>query len=290
MNVPRVSVIVPTYNRTAAAGACAAALLAQDYPPGRCEIILVNDGGDVPRLPTNPRVRLVDAPHGGPAAARNFGARLAGGELLAFTDDDCRPAAGWLSALVRAIGSEPDVMAGGTVANALRDNPLAEASAVLLSYLYDYMRAHAPALHFFASNNLAAPTERFRLLGGFDERYPAAAGEDRDLSERWQTAGGRLRFAPDAVVWHHSDLTASGFWRQHARYGRAAYRFHAGRSLRAGAGPKVLGPGFYAGLLLRPFRGRSVREAAPLAALLALSQAANAAGFLAEALEQRRDR
>jgi len=50
--------------------------------------------------------------------------------------------------------------------------------------------------------NIAYPRALLEQLGGFDENYPAAAGEDSDLGWRAIAAGAELRFAPAALTHH----------------------------------------------------------------------------------------
>jgi glycosyltransferase involved in cell wall biosynthesis len=90
------SVVIPTRNRPQALAACLASFARLDYPAGAWEIIVVNDGGDGSLLTAVPShlhhllpLKLIDAPHAGPAAARNRGAAAATFDHLAFTDDDC---------------------------------------------------------------------------------------------------------------------------------------------------------------------------------------------------------
>ena len=103
-NAPDISIIVPTRNRPEKIVTCLQALSAQTYPHDRFEVIVVDDGSDVPLAPAitpfraSLPLRFVEQKRAGPACARNNGARHAAGRLLAFTDDDCEPGAGWLGA------------------------------------------------------------------------------------------------------------------------------------------------------------------------------------------------
>ncbi len=276
----RFSVIVPTHNRPRQLRDCLTALAQQEFPRDQYEVIVVDDGSEPPvEVPDG--VTLLRQPNAGPAAARNAGARAARGEWLAFTDDDCAPSPGWLAALA----AEARCMAGGRTVNALRENCYAEASQLLIEYLYGYYNADPQQARFLTSNNFALPAAEFRALGGFDTALRRAAGEDRDLCDRWLAAGHAMIYVPGALVEHAHELTLRGFWRQHFQYGRAAFYFHQQRA-RRGAGRMRMEPvGFYLRLLRYPF-GRAP-ESFRQAALLALSQAANALGYFAERFRAR---
>jgi GT2 family glycosyltransferase len=285
----RFSVIVPAHARPGPLAACLDALARQDYAADRFEVIVVDDGSDPPLEPvaTNgPRVRWLRQAHAGPAAARNSGAAAAAGEVLAFTDDDCRPAAGWLSALAAGLAGRTDTAVGGRTLNALRDDPYAAAGQLLMDHLHATFNRDPERARFFPSNNLALPASRFRSIGGFDRRFTRAAGEDRDLCERWLSSGWSLRYAPEAVVEHAHALTLKSFVRQQVDYGRGAatYRAIHGEAGRRRGGPQALS--FYVELIARPLRRHGLAGGARPAALLVVAQAATAAGCLLQRLSR----
>jgi GT2 family glycosyltransferase len=267
---PFVSVIVPTHARPEQLADCVAALDALDYPRDRFEVIVVED---------------VECD--GPAAARNRGAERARGELLAFTDDDCRPARGWLRGLVDRWAGRPEVAVGGRTTNGLPDNAFAAASQTIVDLVYAHYNGNGVGARFFASNNLAVPAGGFRDAGGFDEAFRTS--EDRDFCARWLASDRRLASAPEAVVEHVPALTLTRFWRKHFEYGRGAYHYHRARprpfarSVRAEMSfhrrlPQLAAPALRKG---------GIRRAASLTALLAAWQAANATGFAWEAATAR---
>ena len=281
------SVIVPTRNRPAALRRCLEALAGQTWAAGQWEVIIVDDGGEPDLQPllagyaARMRVHLLRVPHGGPGPARNAGARAAQGRWLAFTDDDCEPEPGWLSALAPRLAGRVGVMAGGTTVNGLKDNPRAEASQLIAAAAYAYFNANPDQARFFASNNLACERAAFLHLGGFDERFRVAS-EDRELVDRWVSRGYPAVRVPDARVRHCHDLTLKKFLRQHFSYGRGAARFHQLRR-EQGRGRLLSDVSFrwsLGSLLLAP----ALRTRFPLRvlALLGLWQAANTAGFLYE--------
>lgn len=281
------SIIVPTYNRAAWLSRCLGAVAALDYPRDRFEVIVVDDGGRGALDPVvapyrdRLRLRLHRQENVGPASARNTGAALASGDHLAFTDDDCTPAPGWLDRFAVATTATPKALIGGRTVNALRSNPYAGASQTLVDYITHYYTAPRRSA-FFASNNLAVPAALFAEVGGFDTTFPLAAGEDREFCDRWQARGLPIRYAADANVEHHHDLGLRAFLRQHVNYGRGSYQFHRAQAAREGQRIQLEGPRFYLDLVRFPFGRQTPTMAAAQSALLVVAQAANAAGFAAE--------
>jgi glycosyltransferase involved in cell wall biosynthesis len=84
--VPQFSVIIPTYNREQLLAEAIRSVLDQTIDD--FEIIVVNDGGNEPSVPDDPRIRILTKPNGGPASARNDGIRAAQGRYVTFLDDD----------------------------------------------------------------------------------------------------------------------------------------------------------------------------------------------------------
>jgi GT2 family glycosyltransferase len=264
------------------------ALTRLDYPRDRFEVIVVDDGSAVPLdtvvAPFQKQLDLafLQQAHAGPATARNTGAGRARGEILAFTDDDCIPVSNWLLALTTRFAMETDHALGGRTLNALPDNLYATATHLLLAYLSTVSHADPDRSWFFPSNNLALPADRFRAIGGFDPAFRFAAGEDRDLCDRWLQHGYQMTYAPEALVYHACTLTLCSFWRQHFTYGRGGFRLRQARTQRGfgGAWPEPLM--FYLRLLASPLTQLRSRRTPPLAMLLVLSQIANASGFFWE--------
>jgi GT2 family glycosyltransferase len=284
---PVVSVVVPTKGRPEYLERCLAALANTDYPLEQLEVVVVNDGGG-PRVARVARsvsgdlpVRLESPNRSGPSAARNAGAFSARGRFVAFTDDDCEPAAGWLAALARALEANDGAAIGGRTVNGAPRNGPAAATQMVVDSVHAHFNRDSAAPRFFASYNLAFPADAFRALGGFDERFRYA--EDREMCERWLGAGRRFAYAPDALVRHVRTLTLRAFLGQHYGYGRGAWAFGRGRAT-AGADHRGV---------LRELARRAASPAGPegqriaAAGYVALSQIATAAGFAREAAARR---
>lgn len=285
--VPSVSVVVPTHGRPGQIRRCVDSLMRLDYPGTSLQIVVVDDGGPRPMLDgldVGPDLRVIPQHNLGPAAARNRGAREAEGEILAFTDDDCRPRPDWLRQFVRALAEEPAAMVGGRTLNGLEQNIWAQASQELISFLYDAFATSHSLRPFFTTNNLAVAREKFLDIGGFDEGFPLPAAEDRDLSERWAVNVGPLRYVKDAVVDHFHSLDAWSFIRQHHGYGRGAVQLAERRQARGHGVPAPEPITFYARMVAYPYRRNPGPRGLVASGLVAGSQLIGLTGMAREAL------
>ncbi len=284
---PMFSVIIPTYRRPEALRVCVQALSALDYPREGFEVVIVDDGGAVPLQPLlepvarDLHMKVVWQPNAGPAAARNFGASHAKGNILAFTDDDCEPASHWLQAFAAKFEATDGALVGGRTVNALHKNPYAGASQLIIDVVYAHYNRDPLDAQFFASNNMAIPADRFRALNGFDANFRTS--EDRDLCDRWRAKGFSLQYAAEAVISHAHHLTLRSFWAQHAGYGRGAWLYHTARAHR-GTGRFRPDWEFYRALLRSPLSKGLTRHIVRDLSLLMTAQLANAAGCFGQAL------
>lgn len=219
-SLPKISAVVCTRNGAATLRECLAALERQSHPD--YEVLLVDDGSTDATAEIAgafPQVRYERQEHAGLSAARNRGAQLAGGEIIAYTDDDCIPDENWLVHLTRAFEDPCCIAAGGpnlppaprTFAEAVVAAAPGAPSEVLLS---DDEAEHLPGC------NLAIRRSALLAIGGFHEAF-TAAGDDVDVCWRLQAHGGKLRFNPSAIVWHHRRATVRAYLRQQSGYGVA---------------------------------------------------------------------
>ena len=162
----------------------------------------------------------------GPAAARNYAAREAKGELLAFIDDDCEAHANWLERLLETNRQHPQALVGGSSRNAVHDNIFCVTNHLILDLVYDHSNPGPHNAGFLASNNWLCQRDLFFQIGGFDESFRQAGGEDRDFCSRWQAAHYQIVWQKDAIAehWHHQNFAS--FLKMHLRYDRGAYSFH----------------------------------------------------------------
>ena len=152
---------------------------------------------------------------GSPARQRNLGWRSALGELVAFTDDDCRPEADWLERLVdRARRSPAQIVQGRT-----RPDPF-ELDVLRAPHIRTMLID--PVGPFAQTCNILYSRALLECLGGFDEQ--AITGEDVDLSLRARALGVGVVPAVDAVVNHAIEsFTLLGILRENLKWRHLAY-------------------------------------------------------------------
>jgi cellulose synthase/poly-beta-1,6-N-acetylglucosamine synthase-like glycosyltransferase len=196
MTGPSISVVVPTVDRVALLARTLRGLEAQDGVD--FEVIVVHDGDAGVRdllaawadhLP----LRVLQIPDRGAVPKRNVGWRAARADLVAFTDDDCEPAPGWLKSALEAFEDDSVDLVQGRVDAHPED---AAVTGVFKRTVEVHQRYEG-----YPNANLIYRRSALERVGGYDDAY-WGAGEDSDLAHRVIESGGGVRYADDALVWH----------------------------------------------------------------------------------------
>jgi len=190
-----VSVVIPTVDRVDLLDRCLAGLA---RPQGAdFEIVVVHDGHPgvtdvIDRWAASLPLRAVRIDERGAAAKRNAGWRAAWADVIAFTDDDCQPTAGWLGAALAALGPDVDLVQG-------RVEPHPDDAHVTGPFARTLQVSEASDT--YPNANLVYRRGALERVGGFDDAF-WGGGEDTDLAWRVIESGGGVVFAPDALVHH----------------------------------------------------------------------------------------
>jgi GT2 family glycosyltransferase len=194
----------------------------QNHGPGVFprEIVVV-DNGSSPRIRIPERfarcdvpVQLVRCRKPGPASARNAGCRAARGCWFLFSDSDCEPTASFVSGFAAAMNGS--IGYAGYVSS-LGDDSLSQYYESQDILVPPRVREDRP--QYLITANALVWRRAFEKIGGFDERFPLAGGEDVDLGFRLSQVGF-LSYAPASVVRHDFSDGYGGFVRRFVRYGR----------------------------------------------------------------------
>jgi O-antigen biosynthesis protein len=218
---PKISVVVASYNGARTLPSCLESLQRLNYPD--YEVILVDDGStdrtaEIAAL--HPKVRYLRHPTNlGLSTARNTGIEMAQGEIVAFTDSDCRADEDWLHYLAGDLLSDSFVGIGGHNLLPLEDSWVA--GAVMVSpggpahvMLTDRVAEHIPGC------NMAFYKWALIEVGCFDPLF-RKAGDDVDICWRIQQRGFQIGFSPAGFVWHYRRSTARDYLRQQYGYGES---------------------------------------------------------------------
>lgn len=221
---PSVSVVIPVYNDVARLILCLEALRRQTYP-GAVQIIVVDNGSSDSLAPAKdafPEVVFLFEATPGSYSARNRALIDATGEVLAFTDADCRPHEDWLRCGVRTLLNHPGCgLVGGRIV-------LQQVSPgkMTIPELYD-MAAGLDQEHSVREGGHAATANLFttrkvmEAVGPFNSRQKS--GGDREWGQRTTRLGYPAIYADDAVVFHPA---------------RASYADRIGKTLRRAGGER----------------------------------------------------
>jgi len=246
MELPAVSVVIPTGRGGGWLVECIKSIREQDYPSERIEIIVVGDAklGDceVEILRGIYGVRWIN--HAGkPGSKRNIGADVASHDLIAFCDDDVVVSRDWLKNLVVHLCLDPDAyVAGGPNLTPENSGLLERCSGLVLSsrlgsasmasrYLPDGMKVKYATELDLTSCNMLVRREAFREFRFPEDLYPA---EESVFLYQLSTRGHKILYVPNAVVWHRRRSSLLKHFLQVMRYGagRACMVVRYPRSLR----------------------------------------------------------
>lgn len=204
-DAPDIAVVVASHERPLRLRWLLNALEEQTLPRERFEVIVAHDSAgpateellrEHPLAATGTLRHLRFDPGPGPAAKRNAAWREARAPLVAFTDDDCRPPPEWLERALDAARAFP----GAVVQGATLPDP-DEAHLVRAAAHVDTQRI-VPPTPWAQTCNIVYPRALLERVGGFDESFPLAAGEDTDLAIRARETGAGYVGARDVVTFH----------------------------------------------------------------------------------------
>ena len=202
-----VSIIIPTYGRPDRAVKIVNQLLHQDVD-WDYEIIVVDDGSPEPLAPRIEaikhsgavKLRCVRKPNGGPASARNFGAKQAQGEYLLFVDDDMVVEPDFMREHIKVHREFGPCLVNCGIEWKLEPGP-EPFHTWFETRVNEWMTTQKEAVERIAegvfrapdgltmSCNLSLRKSDFERFGGLDEGYSAGACEDQDLGARTAYAG-----------------------------------------------------------------------------------------------------
>jgi glycosyltransferase involved in cell wall biosynthesis len=223
--LPKVSVVVCAFNAATTLRACLLSLSKLNYVD--YEVILIDDGStDNSRqiAAEFPSVKYKYQTNHGLSHARNTGAQLAVGEVVAYTDADCEVDQDWLRCLMQAMQDQGVAAIGGPNITPHSDGWSAHCVAASPGNPSHVMFDDRHAEHI-PGCNMAFRRDVLLNVGGFDRQF-RAAGDDVDFCWRLLDQGDAIGYASGAFVWHHRRENVRAYLKQQIGYGRAEALLH----------------------------------------------------------------
>lgn len=207
--LPRISIVIPTRNRSADATDCVRSILRSD---GFAQLIVVDQSDDrstelAMAALRDPRVRYVSRTLRGATNGRNVGIEASGGEVIAFTDDDCRVAPDWAVSIARIFAADCEA---GVVCGRVRVPEELAKEGFAVSFEPEVRewqgRFPPPGRDWGITANFAVRRDVFARVGSFDRLLgpgaPLVCGEEPDFLFRVLKAGLKVVNAREVVVDH----------------------------------------------------------------------------------------
>lgn len=214
MSIPKISVVVCTYNRAEMLAEALASLMhLQTDAKFTYEIVVIDNASKdtTPDVVEELRIRCATTIRycyegkKGIAAARNRGLREASGEWIAFFDDDQLADPRWLLELYTYANDHDLCGAGGAVLLKLTEDSSRDLHPFVRMLLGEAIWSDKPFAYTPkcspGTGNLMLHRKVFDQIGSFNEAY-AVRSEDTELFDRVHAAGMDVWYVPTAIIHH----------------------------------------------------------------------------------------
>ena len=213
-----------TYNRAASLRRTLDALHAQVTPVDLTwELIVVDNNSTdtttavIGTFVATARIRLrpLFVASQGLSHARNAGLAQSHGVIIAFTDDDVYPSPDWVARITLTMRETGAAIVGGRILPRwdhvppqwLASRPVLRGPLAIMEHDRPAVVVNADAIPTVWGANMAFRREVFDTVGDFDPRRGMRGttlygGEEVDLVSRALTAGYRVVYDPQIMVWH----------------------------------------------------------------------------------------
>jgi glycosyltransferase involved in cell wall biosynthesis len=232
---PRISVIIPTYQRRASLERTLTALAAQTIDAADYEVIVAIDGSDdgtrgmVAAFEAPYALTFIWQPNAGRAAARNAGIARARGELVVFFDDDMEPVPACLAAHLEAHppGARRAVVGPVPIPVNPADPPVVEYRRRTTDALLQRLGqpGYQPGFRDMYTGNLSVRRDVLEEVGAFDASFTLYGHEDYEIALRFAAAGVSLGYCPAAIACQRYEKDFPGLARDCIARGHTAVLF-----------------------------------------------------------------
>jgi cellulose synthase/poly-beta-1,6-N-acetylglucosamine synthase-like glycosyltransferase len=201
---------------------CLKALLNQNYPAEKIEIILM-DGCSKDRtgeIAKKYPIRVYSIPLNCPAAY-NYAQKIASHPILGFVDSDAKVEADWLRKLVPHLEEERVAGVSGSIGTWNNENPWARSIGYELITRYRRIGKYTGRI---ATMNLLLKKTVIEEIGGWAEDMPSQY--DTEFGYRLAAKCYKIAYEPSAICYHFNRPTLKAFYRQQLQYGKNTLRLY----------------------------------------------------------------
>lgn len=234
--LPQVSVIIPIYNGEEDLPELLTCLRSQTYPFDCTEFLLIDNNSEdntskmlknAIKKAESEKINLFYLKEDqiqSSYAARNKGIKASRGEILAFTDADCRPQPNWLKNLIKPfIDAQISIVVGEI--DGIIGNSLLEKYAHKYKVLSQQYSLENSFCSYGQTANLGIRKKVLFKVGLF--RPYLTSGGDADICWRiLKQTNTQIKFAPQAIILHRHRSNLEDFQKQWRRYGNSNFYLH----------------------------------------------------------------
>lgn len=223
INIQEISIVIPVKNNQVGIENTLESFFKTQEQLPREIIIIDNNSDDSIQIPLSFQnrgltIKIFECRKKGPAAARNVGVQNALGDWILFVDSDCIFTPSSITGYLKA---KPGAIAYSGYTDAIGQDSLSKyyiSQEIHLPVRTEDAEGYITPTYLVTANALVYKAA-FDKIGGFNEWFIYAGGEDIDLGYRLLEIG-RMEYATDSVVMHDFDDGIWGFYKRFKRYGK----------------------------------------------------------------------
>ncbi|MBU1269030.1 MAG: glycosyltransferase [Nanoarchaeota archaeon] len=219
-----ISIIIPTHNRSHDLKMCINNILKQKINE-ELELIIVDDGSTdqtkkivMSLCKKHKHLKYLRQDNKGPAAARNLGAKIAKGDIICFTDDDCIPDKDWIKSVLRAHKKNRTVQVIGGLTRVDKNNRTGFITQHLTNSSIKQRFEEKERVIYFPTSNISLKKKVLEQFT-FDEKFPFPGGEDLEFGWRLQKNKIKMLYDESIIVTHNLNPSLKSFLKRNYHYG-----------------------------------------------------------------------
>lgn len=228
-STPFVSIIIPVRNEGSILGKCLESIQALDYPKDKIEIIVADgvSGDNSRQIAVDFGAVVVENERKIVASGRNSAFKIAKGEIIAFTDADCRLDKNWLKEALKYFNDAAVAGVGGPNFTPDEESDFGKAVGFVFGERIfaggsTYARAFKTVQEVRALPGCNAIYRRAVLDKVMPQDETLLTCDDVEMNKKITDSGYKLLYTPDVYVWHYRRPTFRKLFKQ-------VYRFSIGR-------------------------------------------------------------